>query len=64
MKNIKELRDELVSVFKGLEAGTVDINAAKEMNNAAGKIIKSLAVQLDYSSLRQEKPEIMFLKCK
>jgi hypothetical protein len=62
MKSIQEVREELVSVFNGLKNGTLAVEVAAEMNNAAGKIIKSLAVQLDYYSLREEKPNIKFLK--
>lgn len=63
MKTIAEVRSELVSVFQGLKSGELDVKSAAEMNNTAGKIIKSLAVQLDYFSLRQEKPKIKFMRC-
>lgn len=62
MKNITELRTELGAVFDELRAGTVDVNAAKEMNNAAGKMINSVKVQLDYAALRGDKPSIPFVK--
>lgn len=64
MKNIREVRKELVKMFGELKAGQVEVKAASEMNNTAGKIIKSLQVQLDYSSLRDEKPRIAFLDCR
>lgn len=34
----------------------------KEKSNAAGKIIKSAAVQLEYAALRKDRPEIPFMK--
>ena len=62
MKNIVELRNELTSVFESLKAGDVTPKVATEMNNAAGKIISSLKIQLEYANLRKEKPEVEFLK--
>jgi len=64
MKTIKELRDELGDVFDGLREGTLDVKKAVEMNNAAGKMINTVKVQLEYYHLRQEKPQIDFMKCK
>lgn len=61
MKNIKELREELSKVFMGLKSGEIEPKTASEMNNAAGKIINTVKVQLEYSALRKEKPEIEFL---
>ena len=64
MKTIKEVRKELATAFEELKSGTLEPKVASEMNNSAGKLIKSLQIQLDYASLRGEKPEIDFLKCK
>jgi hypothetical protein len=61
MDNIEKVRKSLSKVFEGIKDGTLDVKSASEMNNAAGKIIKSLAVQLDYYSLRKERPDIKFL---
>jgi hypothetical protein len=63
MKTIKELRQELLSVFNGLRSGEVDVKTASEMNNSAGKTINTIKVQLEYASLREEKPNIEFMKC-
>jgi len=62
MKNIEEVRDELSEVFQGLKDGTLEVDRASEMNNTAGKIIKSLAVQLEYFSLRNEQPDLDYMK--
>jgi hypothetical protein len=62
VKNIKELRDELSKVFISLKKGNIEVNAASEMNNAAGKMINTVKVQLEYSALRKEKPAIDFLE--
>jgi len=64
MKTIKEVRTELVKAFQELKGGLLDVKVASEMNNSAGKIIKTLAIQLEYASLRGEKPDVDFLKCK
>lgn len=61
MKNIVEVRDQLALVFQGLKDGTIPAGTATELNNAAGKIINSLKVELEYYSLREEKPEIDFM---
>lgn len=61
VKNVEELRKELCDVFDGLRNGTLQAKEAKEMNNAAGKIIGSIKVELEYAHLRDEKPEIAFL---
>lgn len=62
MKNINELRSEIISVFVGLKSGTLDHKAAHELSNAAGKIINTVTAQLKYASLRNETPEIAFLE--
>jgi hypothetical protein len=61
MKNIKEVRDELGKVFEGLRDGSLKVPQAAEMNNAAGKILNSVKVELDYYALRKETPKIEFL---
>jgi len=63
IKTVTELRKELLSVFNGLRSGDIEVKVASEMNNCAGKIIKSVVTQLEYSSLRDEKPQIEFMKC-
>lgn len=61
MKNITEVREQLADVFAQLKSGAISPGVATELNNAAGKIINSLKVELEYFSLRKEKPEIQFL---
>lgn len=64
MKNINEVRDELSKVFEELKSGQLKSADAKELNNCAGKIINSLKVELEYSALRKEQPNIEFLNTK
>ena len=61
MKNIVDLRNELVAIFEQLKAKEISYADAKELNNSAGKIINSVKVELEYAALRKAKPEIAFL---
>ncbi|VVE82662.1 hypothetical protein [Pandoraea sputorum] len=61
MKNIRDVRAELSKVFDDLKAGRLKPAEASELNNAAGKIINSLKVEIEYYALRKEKPKIDFL---
>lgn len=61
MKNANELRNELSMAFAGLMDGTLKPSQASELANIAGKMISSAKVQVDYYSLRGEKPSIAFL---
>jgi len=61
MNNIRDVRAELAAVFEGLKAGTIKPAEASELNNAAGKIINSLKVELEYYAQRKESPNIPFL---
>jgi hypothetical protein len=62
MKNITELRNDLLDVYEKLRAGSMEIKEAKEINNTAGKIISSAKVQIEYATVRGEKPDIDFMK--
>ena len=62
MRNINELNDELHAIFMQLKNDEIDLKKASEMNNTAGKIISIAKVQLAYSALRGDKPEIAFLQ--
>ena len=57
-----ELRDDLLELYGNIGTGNVDLVVAKEKSNAAGKIIKSASVQLEYAIARKEKPRIPFMK--
>lgn len=61
MTTITDIRNDLVNVFNKLRDGTMDAKDAFEINNTAGKIISSAKVQLAYSALRGEQPDIPFL---
>jgi hypothetical protein len=57
-----ELRNDLLDLYASIGSGTVELTVAKEKSNAAGKIIKSASVQLEYAVARKEQPNIPFLK--
>jgi hypothetical protein len=59
---VTQLRNEMLNVFDGLRAGTIQPAEAKELSNASGKIINSAKLQLEYMVQRKEKPEIDFIK--
>jgi hypothetical protein len=59
---MSELRDHLCDLFLDIKDGNVDHKPAKEMNNAAGKVIASVAVELKAAELANTQPNIAFLK--
>jgi hypothetical protein len=59
--NITELRDDLLATYAEIGNGEITLPMAAEKANAAGKIIKTVALELAYSEMRKEKPEIPFL---
>lgn len=61
MKDINDLRQELITAFEWVKADPRRANQVKEMTNAAGKIISSIGIQLEYASMRREEPDIPFL---
>jgi hypothetical protein len=62
MKNIKELRDELIKSFDALSEGKLKTKEAKEITNMAGKIIMSAKTQLDYNKSLNRQSYIEFLE--
>ena len=60
-KNITELREQLLNAFDMVKTDPRRANQVKEMVNAAGKIIGSVKMQLEYSLLRGEEPDIEFM---
>lgn len=61
ISNIKQLRDDLLNVYQDLRKGEISTSEVKEAVNAAGKIVSTCKVQLDYAKLRGDVPEIPFL---
>jgi len=61
MKNIQNLRQELCNAFEQLVKDPRRGNQVKELSNAAGKIIGTCKVQIEYAHARKEVPNIEFL---
>lgn len=62
MKNVKEMRKRLANVFDKLECGEIDTRTAKQMNNSAREILVSIRLELEQAKLRNETPNIDWLK--
>ena len=61
IENIEQLRDQLLDAYDWVKTDPRRTNQVKEMANAAGKVIASLKVELEYAALRGNKPLIQFL---
>lgn len=61
INNIEALRGELISTFEQLQNDPRRVVQGKELSNLAGKIIGTAKLQVEYASMRDEKPEIPFL---
>ena len=48
--------------MKDLKEGSLDVKVAGEMHNASGKIINTIKIQMEYAKLRDEKPNITYVK--
>lgn len=58
---VTSLRDALLDDIHQLRGGALLPKVAKEMNNAAGKVINTVKLQLEYARDRKVKPSIPFL---
>ncbi len=61
MKNIDRLNQELTTIFNGIKNGTMDVQAAATMINAADKIISIQKVKIAYAKALKIEPKIKFL---
>jgi len=61
LKNVNDMRDRLEILYLNLETGMTKAVDGKEMANVAGKMLSSAKLQLEYCSLRKERPNIAFL---
>jgi hypothetical protein len=62
MKNVKELRDNLIDLYSNVRDENIDIEKAKVMVSAGNSIIKSAAIELEHSKFTGKKKQIDFLK--
>ena len=61
MNDIFEMRNKLVKLFDDLENDRIEPKKAKEINNAAGKIISTVKVQLAYAAQHGTAANISFV---
>lgn len=59
--NIEQLRNDLLDVYTWVKQDPRRAAQCKEMTNAAGKVVSTLKLELEYSALRKEVPNIAFL---
>jgi hypothetical protein len=63
MKNVTDLRNDLLDVYEQAKAGLIDVKVMSELSNTAGKIIKTAAIELDYNRFtKQADKKIPFLQ--
>jgi hypothetical protein len=62
MQNIRELRQSLAENYDLIKANIMPVKTGKELNNAAGKIINSLKVELEYNQFMENRRKIDFLE--
>ena len=63
MKNVKELRDDLVGLYGDLKSGKIGISEAKGRANVAGKIMSTAKTQMEYNKMTgNNKNKIKFLE--
>ena len=62
MKNISELRDDLLKVYVEMRNGKLGLDEAKQAANVVGKITGTAKVQMDYNKMIQSKVRIPFLE--
>jgi phage-related protein len=63
MENVTDLRNKLLNNIEKLETGELDKALASEIANHAGKVIKSVAVELSYNQFtKQSDKRIKFLE--
>ena len=62
MNPVNDACDDLANIRKDLKSEKLTVPVAKELINAHGKEINYRKAQLEYYALRNENPQIDFLK--
>ena len=62
ISNMTDLRKEMCSTLVSLKAKRIEPQIAQEINNAAGKIISSVKVEMDYARQCKVLPELEFME--
>jgi len=61
IKNIEDLREDLLIIYENLRDGEIGLREAKERNNTAGKVLNSAKLQLEYNVFTKSKAKVDFL---
>lgn len=61
IKNIKHLRDDLLEMYEDIKVDKVSLREAKERSNTAGKIMKTVKLELEYKTYIKDNSKIPFL---
>jgi hypothetical protein len=62
MKNIQDLRDDLLANYEKTKSGEISVGLAKELSNSAGKIIATVKTQLEYNKYIGDTSKIKFME--
>ena len=62
MNNVKELRNELVQVFKAVKEGKMDVSQGKTLVATSNAMLKSAQLELEHSKLIGKTKVIKFLE--
>lgn len=61
--NILDVRNEMIKNYEAFKAGTLELKDLAECNNTLGKVGSTIKLQMSYSALRDEVPNIEFMNC-
>jgi len=62
MKNVKQLRDELVNVFHAVKTGDMEVGQGKTLVATSNAMLKSAQLELEHSKLVGTAKKITFLE--
>lgn len=62
IESVTDLRNDMLNVYKSLRDGEIGLREAKERSNAAGKILSSAKLQLEYNAYTKSDAKIPFLE--
>lgn len=62
MKNVKQLRDELVDVFSKVKSGEMDTTQGKTLVATSNAMLKSAQLELEHAKLIGKAKVIKFLE--
>jgi hypothetical protein len=62
MKNVQDLRNEMIQTYENLKTGKMGLREAKEHANVCGKILSSAKLELEYNCYIKSGNKIPFLE--